>query len=181
MREIRVDRDFASKALIIIALIALLAGLAMYLRPNKPTALTETQKLKQVDLANKDIETEESLLDYRRKQVSAFTWRQKQEEIGPLALAGISKLVRNHGLKLITFRPQKAEQEKDVTRIPFLMALEGSYSDVVAFTKDLENPQSKLAVNMVQLNSSDGVTDQVNAAINVVAYSTELSLGGKHD
>jgi hypothetical protein len=84
-------------------------------------------------------------------------------------------------LKLITFRPQKAEQERDLTRIPFLLALEGPYSDVVALTKDLERPQSKLAVNMLQLNSSDGVTDQVNAAINVVAYTTDLSLGGKHD
>ncbi len=181
MRDIRVDRELASKALIIIAFVALLAGLAMYFRPNKPVALTDSEKIKQIDSANKDIEAEKSMLDYQRRQVAAFTWRQKQEEIGPLALASISKLVRNHGLKLITFRPQKAEQEKDLTRIPFLVALEGPYSDVVDFTKDLEMPQSKLAVNMLQLNSSDGVTDQVNATISVIAYSTDLSLGAKHD
>jgi Tfp pilus assembly protein PilO len=181
MTEIRVDRDFTSKALLALAAIALAAGLAVYVRPNKPVALTSREKLEQIDMANKDIEAEKSLLEFHRRQVAVYTWNVKQEEIGPLALAGISKLVRNHGLKLITFRPQKAEQEKDLTRVPFLMALEGPYSDVVAFTRDLEKPQSKLALNMIQLNSADGVTDQVSAAINVVAYTTDLPLGGIND
>lgn len=179
MRDIHVDRYFASKALIVIAIIALLAGLAMYALPKKSGAISELDKNKQIDKLKSEIEAEQSTLDDCRKRISTLTWTQKYEEIGPAALAHISNLVRNHGLKLITFRPQKVEQQKDLARIPFLMALEGSYSDVVSFTKDLEKPESKLAVNMLQLNSSNGVTDQVNATINVIAYSTDLSLGGK--
>lgn len=181
MTEIRLDRDVASKALLAIAALTLLAGLIVCLRPNKPVSLTSQEKQRQVDSLNKDIEAESAQRDYLRKQVADMTWRGKPEDIGPLALSGISKLVRSHGLKLVTFRPQKPEQEKDLTRIPFLMALEGSYTDVVAFTRDLEKPESKLAVNMVQLNSADGITDQVNATVNLIAYYTDLPLGGKND
>lgn len=181
MTDLRVDRDLASKALLALAALALLSGLAAYVRPNKPSALTSSQKREQVQKANRDIEAEKARLDYLRRQVAAFTWRQKQEEIGPLALASVSQLARKHGLKLVTFRPQKTEQEKDLTRVPFLVALEGTYPDVAAFARDLENPKSKLALNMLQLNSSDGVTDRVNATVNVVAYSANLPLGGKRD
>lgn len=181
MRDIHIDRNFGSKALIVIAILALVGGIAMYVWPKSSGILTEQEKAKQIDKVKSEIATEEGVLKSRRGQIASLTWKQKTEEIGPAALANISKLVRAHGLKLVTFRPQKIEEQKDLFRIPFLMALEGSYSDVLSFTKELEKPGSKLAVNMVQLNSSDGVTDQVNATINVIAYSTDLSLGGgKH-
>jgi hypothetical protein len=60
-----------------------------------------------------------------------------------------------------------------------LVALEGSYLDIVAFMRSLEKPESKLAVEMIQLNSSDGISDRTNLTLGVVAYSERPVEGGK--
>ena len=57
-----------------------------------------------------------------------------------------------------------------MTQLPFLIGVDGSYPNVVAFVKDIETKGTKLALSQVQLSSSDGTTDKVSASIGVVAY-----------
>ena len=55
--------------------------------------------------------------------------------------------------------------------------VEGPFPAVVALEKDLEVPANRLAVNAIQLASSDSETDKVSANIAIVAQRVGMSAG----
>ncbi len=97
-------------------------------------------------------------------------WSASLESIGPSALSKITLMAKSHQVKLSSFRPQRTGDVDGLTMVPFLMNVDGSYPNVVAFVKDIESTGSKLAVNQVQMSSVDGVSDKVSASVGIVAY-----------
>jgi Tfp pilus assembly protein PilO len=100
----------------------------------------------------------------------AVIWTQDPDQVAATSMAKITTLAAAKGLKLIAFRPQRAQDDGVVNRYPYLVALEGTYPNVVAFLGALETPGSKLAVSQVQIAANDGATDKVSATVGVVAY-----------
>jgi len=103
-------------------------------------------------------------------QLAAQTWPGDAQQIAPVALAKVTQLVQARRLRLVAFRPQRTTANGDLTQLPFLVTVEGSYPGVVAFTKDLEAPSTKLAVSLVQIASADAGSDQVTASVGLVAF-----------
>lgn len=87
----------------------------------------------------------------------------------------MNQIARKRNLKVASFRPQKPVDEAGLLRLPYLVSLEGTYRDALAFVKELEKPQNRLAVNLVQLASADGETSMVRATVGIWA----LRMGAK--
>lgn len=96
-------------------------------------------------------------------------WAGDAEQIGPQSLAIATRAAQQSGLKLSAFRPQKPLTEGPLQRFPYLVSLEGTYPRVLAFVRYLETNERRLAVNVVQIASSDGASSAVTATVGIWA------------
>jgi Tfp pilus assembly protein PilO len=108
------------------------------------------------------------------KDLGTRTWPGKPEDVGPLALKQINSLLQNRKLKLVGFHADKAAEQPNVTLIPFVISVDGGFNDVMAFTRDLEKPSTKLVVNLFQVSNSNQSDDKVTASIGITAYQIPL-------
>jgi len=67
-------------------------------------------------------------------------------------------------------RPQRTNNGGDLTQVGYLINVTGPFRDVLAFATDLDDPDSKLALENLQMGASDESTDNVNGTIGIDAY-----------
>lgn len=103
-------------------------------------------------------------------------WSQTADQVGPTAMSMLEKFARQNNLKVISFRPQRLEEEAGLERLPYQITLEGAFPKVISFVRTVETPATKIAVTNVQIASSDGASDAVTATISLVAYRQKSSL-----
>lgn len=101
--------------------------------------------------------------------IKPLVWNEPADTIGPLALEQVNHFAHNEKLTVVAFRPQKPQDSGDLSRLSYLVALEGSFPNIVRFVRSVEQPATRLAVNLVQISSSDGDSDKVTATIGIVA------------
>lgn len=170
------SRDITVTAIFALAILVMI-GTGVFMLAVRPPSLTTAQRLHD---ENRDKTESQAFAAAKnaKEQAAAIVprvWALPQDQIGPAALAKVTTFAKAHQVKLTSFRPQRVADADGLTQIPFMMTLDGAYPNVVAFVKDIEASDSRLAVNQVQLSSSDGATDKVSASIGLVAYA---DLGG---
>ena len=164
------DKKAVAKFLSVLSVVVLVSSLLFVLFVPKPSTK---------GLAAKDRTARSKILtatkfakdniDAADKVLVHTVWQETPELVGPKALAKVSKYAQDHRIKLSAFRPQK-QIDGVLIQLPFVITVEGSFSDVMEFEKELEKPENKLAVNMVQLASADAASDKVSGNLYVLAY-----------
>lgn len=102
--------------------------------------------------------------------LATYLWSEGAAQVGPAALAKVNDIVRKHGVRLVAFRPQRATQIEGLTQLPFILSLDGPFPAVSKVVRELEQPQTRLAVNLLQVSAAEGAADQVTATVGTVAY-----------
>jgi len=155
------------------AALVCLAAIAIFdLVVPKPIAPSKHQQQLQKQTLMRTIEIHQQDANAAKAEVARYIWQvSKTDEIGAKSLASVTGLALKHHVSLLGFRPQKSISQDNLTQLPYLIILEGDFPGVSAFLSDLENIQTKLAINMVQVSSSEANTDRVNANIGVIAYT----------
>jgi len=170
MTDVKIDRVLGAKILTATSLVALVAGLVVLWLPHPALGAPRPQSEKQVqDLMNKS-DAEKAEFATLDKANRTRTWSCSQEEVGPSALATMTRLAKVCRLKLTAFRPQKAVELKGVTEMPFLMEVEGTFLNIESLLKELEKPELKLVPDMFQLAAGDESVENVTATITVAAF-----------
>lgn len=118
----------------------------------------------------KEIEDDRLAVSATRTKNAQRLWVQPADQVAAAAMAKVNEAAVAQSLKVIAFRPQRAQDDDGVTRLPYQVTLEGYFPKVIAFIKTLETPKLKLPVVSVQIASADGASDKVNATIGIVAY-----------
>jgi hypothetical protein len=180
MKDAKIDRRLAAKLLSYISGLALIAALVFAFWP-KPAA-ESVVKAQNGQIEKLRASTQDAVAERDTLQAGNATrlWDKSIQDIGPSALDSITRLAKSRRLKLATFRPQKPVALEGVTELPFLFALEGPYPDVVAFVRDLEKPETKLSLTMLQFSATDGSTDRVTATMSIAAFAKETLKGGSN-
>lgn len=109
-------------------------------------------------------------VDTARKEFSSKTWEGTSEEVGPVVLKQVNGYLQARHLKLVGFHAEKAMEMPNITLIPFVMSVDGSFTNVMAFMKSVEKPETKLVVNLFQVSNSNQSDDKVTASIGLTAY-----------
>ena len=171
MINFRTKADAGASIAILIALAVIVGtALVMLLIPPPSTAGIASGKIRS------QRELDEGLDKLKANKIIAATYIQNQvwkvpiAEVGPGALEAITALAQQNRLKLIAFRPQKAVEVNELTQLPFVISIEGSYPNVLNFVRALEKPELKLGISMVQISTSDPNSDLVAATVGIVAY-----------
>lgn len=99
-----------------------------------------------------------------------IVWAADPDEISAQAMALVTKMANARNLNVVAFRPQRAQANGNLMMLPYQLSVDGSFPEVIRFLQAMETKGTKLAVNLVQVASADGASDEVNATIGVVAY-----------
>lgn len=157
-----------------VGLAILAATLAVLLFVPKPTTrgLDAVQRreenliLTEISALREDLEREQEVHGKR-------LWRRPVQEIGPASMAAITAAAKGHSVKLAGFRPQRTTDAGSIEMLRYLVSAEGTFPNVLGFVRALETPDSKLAVELVQMASTDGSSNMITATVGIAAYRTK--------
>lgn len=97
-------------------------------------------------------------------------WSGDPDEISAQAMAFATKMANAQNLNVVAFRPQRTQTNGHLMMLPYQLSVNGSFPDLIHFLQAMETKGTKLAVNVVQVASSDGASDHVSATVGLVAY-----------
>jgi hypothetical protein len=165
-------KEDPSTTIIFIFGVLLLVGATLFMTVGpQPTTAGLAKQRKDAEL-KVQVEARKAQDDLAVTQVrlSAGTWAGQTQEVGPAALARVTQIANARSLKLVAFRPQRANEKTKPVQLPYLVTVEGSYPNVLEFIRSVDGAGTKLAVSLVQISSSDANSDRVTANIGIVAY-----------
>lgn len=139
-------------------------------RPGTTTADIDAAAKKQQDKLRFDTRLADKKLGESTEAINAVTWSDLPENIGTKAFHQVAALAQSRKIKLNAFRPQREDVADDLNTLPYLVTVEGPFTSVLAFERDLDSPKNRLAISLIQMSSADPNTDRVTANIGVVAY-----------
>jgi hypothetical protein len=164
------DREHApTTTAMLIAVLMMLGALVLMLLP-KPKPGKSEAKLKndtfQEEVAYRSAGKQ---IDALKGQIVTQTWAGPDQIASAVPLV-VSKAAANHSIQLVSMRPQRTTKGVGLIQVGYLINVTGPFKDVLAFATDLDKPDSKLALENVQMGASDMTTDSVNGTIGVDAY-----------
>lgn len=153
-----------------VGMIGMVIVLVLALLP-RPSGASLKPKFRR-DRAKALFATEEATAKVKvlRARVNGLVWKDDEGYVGGAVLSRVDELVRKHRLNLVSLRPQRANENGTLKQLPYVLNVDGDFAGIVNFTRDLELPTGKLAVNLLQLSASDASAEQVSATIGVLAY-----------
>lgn len=171
MINLKAKDEVATNAAFLIGFLIILGSLAFAFVVPKPdvTKVASAREAEQKKIFNQVDQSRQEFAASRAKVVTA-TWTGTAEKIGPGALTAMNALAAKYKVKLSGFRPERVSQASGLELDPYTVTAEGSYPDVVNFTKAIEDPNTKLCVDSIQISSSDANGDAVAANIGITAY-----------
>jgi len=154
-----------------LGVIGILVGIALLLLMPKPTAKDALVKQREQErnIQANAARTEKDF-EVAKAKVASETWSGGTQGVGPGALAAINKLATKYRVQLSGFRPERPSQASGLDLLPYSVTATGAFLDVLNFVKAIENPDNKLAVDSLQIASSEANSDQVIATIGLNAY-----------
>lgn len=157
--------------LIALSVIAMAVFAAIdYLLP-KPTLAQSAQRHRRAekDVRDKMAKLRSDLAEIDRR-VDQRTWKGTADSVGAQALDIADGIAKAHSMTMSAFRPQKAMDDGELTRLSFVMTLEGRFVGLQQVVRELETPSRRLSVHLVQVASADEASDLVNATVGITAF-----------
>ena len=150
-----------------LAVCGLAAAALFYQAPPDPNLVVGRAELKHVTARVHD---RRSRLDSSGRAVKESQWSEGAATIGSSVLNSLAKLADSSHVQLGGFRTDKAVQASLIQQVPFIAVVEGAFPDVMGFVARVERPESKLALNLLQIASSDSKSGNVTATLGIVAF-----------
>lgn len=155
----------------IVGLVGVLAYMLLVPPPSQEID-TRAQQKEQQEIV-KSVDEAKAKLAVANAVITKQTWAAPVPEVESTTLSRLSSLARANGVKLTGLRPQRQTMAGELEAIPFVLSAEGSFPTVLAFVKAVENPENRLAVNLLQLTSAEGDSDKVTATVGLMAFRME--------
>lgn len=107
------------------------------------------------------------------KQADVACWDGEPNEIGGKMLGKLTTIANTGHVQLSGFRTDKVSFSHGLRVVPALATVEGSLPDVTKFLEAVEKPDSKIAVDMLQIGASEGGPGKVTATVSMLAFAKE--------
>jgi hypothetical protein len=160
--------DLGWNSLLVISLLAILT--ALWFGVVSPVKTLEKSGAEQVALLNATVVRANQKRQDDLHHIQGQSWTGPVETVGSTVLSYVSDLCEKHHVQLTAFRTEKSVDVAKLTEAPFVVAVEGGFPDVLAFSKSLEDPSSKLAVNLLQVGASDSGPGRVTATLGLLGF-----------
>lgn len=134
--------------------------------PNSVPRTVPGSSLKEIEDSTRSLEQAASLSE---GAVQARTWNLTAETLASQVLTRLTRVAETHHLQVNGFHSGRAIPAANLLEVPFVFVLDGAFMDVMAAVKELERPESKLAVSQLKI-SSTGDPGQVTATLALTGF-----------
>ncbi|HWD39364.1 MAG TPA: GspMb/PilO family protein [Fimbriimonas sp.] len=167
--DLRRNPELGWNVLLGISLVAIvLIGILGFTKPTEPEEMMRHRSQKsQSSFSIKDSN------DASQKAIAAIrkrTWDMSAEQLGPELMQRLNRIADDHHVVLSNFRSGHTSDVAALSEAPFIATVDGSFTDIVGFLQALEQPETKLAVNILQITASDQGVGKVTATISLMAF-----------
>lgn len=155
--------------------IAAIVGCAVFDRVAPRPKIGDTVKKQAAEQTKLTAEWNQAKADLKKAEdsIAKYAWASNVSDVGPAVLDKVNRAAAARSVKISTFRPQRVQDVAPLKAAEYTVSVQGSFLAVVAFVKDLENPESKLVVTSAQFSSTDAATSAVSASVGLVAFVNE--------
>ena len=176
------SRDVLPSSLAVVGIVCLSGSLIFGLFFPKPSIKgIEGKKIAQQRLLINESEDLKKNVDSLEEVLATTKFEDKPDLITPFVVNRVNAKVKENKLSLTSLRPQRTLDGKSMLQLPYVANFDGSFPGVLAFLRAFESGNDKLAVNQLQLTSSEGAGDRVSATVGLVAFTNlaQASAGKK--
>lgn len=117
------------------------------------------------------IQKAEDTLKSHTAEVEQLTYTGIPDSITPRILEQVNQIAKTNNVNVKSFRPQRVEAGDGIVRLPYILLVDGKFTDVVSFVRTADEPSTLFSVNLLQTAAADGQSDRVNATIGLVAFT----------
>jgi hypothetical protein len=114
------------------------------------------------------------LIDSAGKRIQSKLWNLDSQELGASVLNSIGAISEKNHVQLSDFTIENVVRVGAQREAPFVVVVDGDYAGVLKLVRDLESPDSKIGVNMLQMATSDRGLGFVRATLGVTAFLKEV-------
>ncbi len=114
----------------------------------------------------------ESQVRSLRGQVGALTWPGPPDQLAPVLLKELHATAAQAGVSLAGFRPGKLVAVASGSKLPITLQIQAPFPRAVAFVEQLRAAQQRVALERMQIASTDMNTDVVGLDLRLAVYST---------
>jgi len=104
------------------------------------------------------------------EEIHKSQWKEGSATIGSAVLSAVAKVADSCHVQLSGFRSDKLVGSSLVQEVPFVGVVTGTFPDVMSFVGKVESPASKLALNMLQVTTTDSKAGTITATLGIVAF-----------
>lgn len=155
----------------IVAAVCMVATAGFHFLAPMPSAANETKRHHATEVKLKE-ETARLMaqISSDRAFVESAFFDAIPEQLGSEVMGKIDALSQKFNVKVQALRPQRVVSSHGIQKYPYSVVVQGAFPKVAAFLNQIQNKETKLALNSVQITSADGETDNVTATIGIAAF-----------
>ncbi len=170
MISFRNKSDVGASVAIIFAIVVLAVTLGAMLLPKPKVKANSATMLKTATQIKIDTKKNEDANKVALAEIAKWVYAGTPQQIAPTIFARVAAISQAHKLKLQSIRPQKTADADGLTQLPFQISVSGHFPEIAAMLRDLETPSERLSVNLLQISTGEGSTDEVLATIGAIAF-----------
>lgn len=157
--------------LIVIAIVLGISLIGFDMLMPVPTVAEEQRKhSSEIRKLNEEIMLATRQLKDAEPNVKQAVYSGTLETVSPSIMSQVTNLSRLKGLKVLSFRPQRAEEVEGLIAQPFIMSVEGDFTSCAELVRDLARQTDRLALSQIQIASSDSESSKVSMTVEITAF-----------
>jgi Tfp pilus assembly protein PilO len=158
--------------LLIAVCIALMAGVAIYdnFAPRASVKAAERKAEEQKAQLNLELKRLREDFDVSQKDLDSRIWEGTQESASPIVLAKLNDFAVSRGIGVKSFRPQKPSENGGLVQLGYVLALEGTFPQILDMVRDIEQKLPRVAVHQINFVSADAAAGTVSANLGLAAF-----------
>jgi hypothetical protein len=139
-------------------------------KPRASTTAVSQKSLKDAERAHRLCVTQAGKAT---SEVKRRTWDANPEGLGARMMEKLNAIAETHRVQLANFQAGRPVESAALVQTPFVVTLQGSFSDVMRTIRSIENPDSRIAVSAIKLEPAKTVgsaANTVSTTLNLTAF-----------
>lgn len=171
MMRAKGDPKALTKILYSASVVVLAGALAGMVLPHRTIGPIQTNEKKQIHSLRGQEETAKKDAAAAAVRIMTRTWKGDLSSVQDQVLSLVARMTKAHGVNQVRLQPTRVTDDgSTLEQVPFLLVVEGPFPAVAALERELESPTHRLAVNLMQVTSTDSESNKVTASLGLTAF-----------
>jgi hypothetical protein len=123
--------------------------------------------------AERAVKEAEKAIAVQEPMVHTLGWSESPDALVPVLVQKLEKIAKASGVSLSRYQPVKPRSLDNLMEVSLEMRFSTSFPTAVKFLYNIQQPDTKVSVDVVRISSSDSESDNVDVDVRISAYSLQ--------